>query len=142
MRVMVLIKADARSESSEMPDEKLLMEMAQYNQALFDAGVMLAGEGLKPSSQGKRVRLSGDDRTVIDGPFTETGQLLAGFWIWKVDSMEEAIEWVKRLPNPLPGMEPEIEIRPLSEMEDFAGIDPTGEIIAAEQEIRARLAGQ
>lgn len=141
MRVMVLIKADAKSESSEMPDQKLFLEMGQYNQALCDAGVMLAGEGLKPSSQGKRVRLSGDIRTVIDGPFPDTGQLLAGFWIWKVDSMQEAVEWVKRLPNPMHGLEPEIEIRPLSEMEDFAAIDPTGEIIAAEQEMRARLAG-
>ena len=142
MRVMVLIKADARSESGEIPDEKLLVAMGQYNQALFDAGVMQAGEGLKPSSLGKRVRLSGESRTVIDGPFSETGQLLAGFWLWKVASMDEAVEWVRRMPNPMPGTEPEIEIRPVFESGDFAGLDSTGEVIAAEQAMRSKLTGE
>jgi hypothetical protein len=119
MRVMVLIKADAMSEAGVLPDERLLTEMGRYNEELANAGVLLGGEGLQPSSTGKRVRLSGDRRAVIDGPFTETKELIAGFWLWQVGSMEEAVEWVKRMPNPMPDSEPEIEIRPVFEADHF-----------------------
>lgn len=139
MRVMVLIKADETSEAGVLPDEKLLTDMGKYNEELVKAGVMLAGEGLRPSSQGKRVRLSGDLRTVIDGPFAETKELVAGFWLWHVKSMDEAVEWVKRMPNPMPGTEPEVEIRPVYELEDFAESDPTGELRAQEERLRAQL---
>jgi hypothetical protein len=142
MRVMVLIKADDRSEAGLMPDERLLAAMGAYNQELVNAGLMLAGEGLHPSARGKRVRLAGDKRTVIDGPFTESKELIAGFWIWQVRSMEEAVDWVKRMPNPMPGTEPEVEIRPVLDAEDFAEADPTGEHRAAEQRMRAQVAGQ
>jgi hypothetical protein len=142
MRVMVLIKADDNSEAGVLPEERLLAEMGRYNEELANAGILLAGEGLRPSSSGKRVRLAGDRRTVIDGPFTEANELIAGFWIWQVRSMEEAIEWVKRMPNPMPGSEPEVEIRPVYEMEDFAASDPTGEHRANEERLRARLAGE
>jgi len=118
MRVMVIIKADKDTEAGILPDEKLLNEMGQFNEELVKAGVMLAGEGLHPSSKGKRVRFSGANRTVIDGPFAETKELIAGFWLWKVKSMEEAIEWVKRCPNPT-GVEAEVEIRQVFEAEDF-----------------------
>src|SRR4030088_3279308 len=111
MRFMVVVKANKDSEAGIMPSEKLLAEMGKYNEELVKAGVMLAGEGLQPSSKGKRVRFSGEKRTVIDGPFTETKELIAGFWLWQVRSMEEAVEWVKRCPNPMEG-ESEIEIRP------------------------------
>ncbi len=116
--------------------------MGKYNEELVGAGVMVAGEGLQPSSKGKRVRLSGDRRTVIDGPFTEASELVAGFWVWQVKSMDEAVEWVKRMPNPMPGTKPEIEIRPVFEAEDFAASDPTGEIRAQEERLRARLEGK
>jgi hypothetical protein len=139
---MVLIKADENSEAGVLPDAKLLTDMGKYNEELVNAGVMLAGEGLHPSSKGKRVRLSGEKRTVIDGPFTEAKELIAGFWLWQVRSMEEAVEWVKRMPNPMPGSEPEVEIRPVFETEDFAASDPTGEIRAQEERLRARVAGQ
>ena len=139
MRVMVLIKADKTSEAGTLPDEKLLADMGKYNEQLVDAGIMLAGEGLKASSHGKRVKMSGSKRTVIDGPFAETKELLAGFWIWKVKSMDEAIAWVKRMPNPMPGSEPEVEIRPVFETEDFAASDPTGEHRKAEERLRARV---
>ncbi|HEV2734582.1 MAG TPA: YciI family protein [Longimicrobiaceae bacterium] len=142
MRCMILIKATADSEAGVMPGEELLIAMGRYNEELVKAGVMLAGEGLHPSSRGKRVRLSGDQRTVIDGPFAETKELVAGFWIWQVRSMEEAVEWVKRMPNPMPGTEPEIEIRPVFETEDFAPSDPTGEHRAAEERLREQLAEQ
>jgi hypothetical protein len=142
MRVMVLIKADRHSEAGEMPDEKLMMAMGKYNEELVNAGIMLAGEGLQPSSRGKRVRLSGDKRTVIDGPFTETKELIAGFWLWQVNSIEEAIEWIKRMPNPMPDSEPEIEVRPVFETEDFAESDPSGELRAREHALRARVEGQ
>jgi hypothetical protein len=132
---MVLIKAGQNSEAGVLPDEQLMADMGRYNEELFKAGVMLAGEGLHPSSRGKRVRLSGDQRTVIDGPFAEAKELIAGFWLWQVRSMEEAVEWVKRMPNPMPGTEPEVEIRPVFETEDFAPSDPTGE------RLRAQLAG-
>ncbi|WP_420127022.1 YciI family protein [Longimicrobium sp.] len=141
MRVMVLIKADPNSEAGVLPEEQLLADMGKYNQELVNAGLMLAGEGLHPSSRGKRVRMSGDQRTVIDGPFAETKELIAGFWLWQVRSMEEALEWVKRMPNPMPGTEPEVEIRPVFETEDFAASDPTGEHRAAEERLRARIAG-
>jgi hypothetical protein len=141
MRVMILIKADERSEAGVLPDEKLLTDMGKYNEELVKAGVLIAGEGLHPSSKGKRVRLSGDQRMVIDGPFTEAKELVAGFWLWQVGSMEEAVEWVKRMPNPMPGTEPEIEIRPVFESEDFAPSDPTGELRAQEERLRARVAG-
>ncbi len=142
MRVMVLIKADERSETGALPDEKLLADMGKYNEELVNAGVMLAGEGLHPSSKGKRVRLAGSQRVVTDGPFTEAKELLAGFWLWKVASMDEAVAWVKRMPNPMPGTEPEVEIRPVFEAEDFAPSDPTGELRAQEERLRARVAGQ
>ena len=118
MRFMILVKADANSEAGVLPDEKLLSEMGKYNEELVKAGIMLAGEGLQPSSKGARVRFSGKNRTVIDGPFSETKELVAGFWLWQCKSKEEAIEWVKRCPNPLEG-EAEIEIRQVFEADDF-----------------------
>ena len=138
MRVMVLIKANEEYEAGQMADEKLLTEMGKFNEELVNAGVMLAAEGLRPSSHGKRVRFSGSTRTVIDGPFAETKELIAGFWLWQVRSMEEAIEWVKRCPNPMPG-ESEIEIRPLFEAEDF-GAEFTPELRAREEGLRAKVA--
>src|SRR4026209_2068598 len=111
MRVMVIVKASGESEAGVLPDEKMLTEMTKYNEELVKAGVMLAGEGLQASSKGKRVRFSGDKRTVVDGPFAETNELIAGFWLWQVRSMEEAVEWVKRCPNPFENQESEIELR-------------------------------
>jgi hypothetical protein len=137
MRVMVLIKANKDSEAGVMPSERLLTEMGNFNEELVKAGVMLAGEGLHPSSKGKRVRFSGNKRTVIDGPFTESKELIAGFWLWQVNSMEEAVEWVKRIPNP-DGIEDEVEIRPVFEADDF-GDEFTTEARAQEDRIRARL---
>ncbi|HEX9009815.1 MAG TPA: YciI family protein [Holophagaceae bacterium] len=134
MRVMVLVKASRDSEAGVLPDEKLLSAMGQYNEALVKAGIMLAGEGLHPSSRGARVRFSGAQRAVIDGPFTETKELIAGFWIWQVRSMEEAIEWVKRCPNPT-GHDSQIEIRPVFEAEDF-GAEFTPELRAQEERLR------
>jgi hypothetical protein len=119
MRFMVIVKASKNSEAGVMPSEKLLSEMGKFNEELAKAGVMLAGEGLHPSSKGARVRFSGEKRTVIDGPFAETKELVAGFWLWKCESLQEAIEWVKRCPNPMPGEEAEIEIRQVFEAEDF-----------------------
>ena len=142
MRVMVLIKADENSEAGELPDAQLLTEMGRYNEELVNAGVMLAGEGLQPSVRGKRVRFSGDKRTVIDGPFAESKELLAGFLLWQVGSIEEAVEWVKRMPSPNPGTEADVEIRPVFEAEDFAASDPTGEIRANEERLRSRLSTQ
>ena len=139
MRFMVLIKADKNSEAGVLPDEKLLREMGNYNDELVKAGVMLAGEGLQPSSKGARVRFSGDKRTVIDGPFAETKELIAGFWIFKVNSLQEAIDWVKRAPNPFPGTESEIEIRQVFEAEDF-GEEYTPELRAQEERQRAEMA--
>ncbi|HEX6923813.1 MAG TPA: YciI family protein [Longimicrobiaceae bacterium] len=141
MRVMVLIKATAESEAGVMPEERLLREMGDFNEQLVRAGIMLAGEGLKPSSEGKRVHFSGDKRTVIDGPFAETKELIAGFWLWQVSSIEEAVEWVKRIPNPT-GEESIVEIRPVFETEDFAEVDPTGEVRAQEQRLRAEMEGR
>jgi hypothetical protein len=136
MRFMVIVRANKLSESGAMPEEKLLAAMGQYNEELVKAGVLVAGEGLHPSSKGARVRFSGDKRTVIDGPFAETKELIAGFWIFQVKSKEEAIEWVKRCPNPT-GEESEIEIRQIAETEDFAESDPTGELRKKEHELRA-----
>src|SRR5918996_1598841 len=138
MRVMVLIKANKKSEAGVMPDEKLLTDMGKFNEDLVKAGVMLAGEGLHPSSKGKRVRFSGDQRTVIDGPFAETKELLAGFWLWQVKSMDEAVAWVKRCPNPMPG-ETEVEIRPVFEAEDF-GAEFTPELREQEERLRKQIA--
>lgn len=118
MKVMVMVKATKSSEAGQLPSEELLTAMGNFNEELVNAGIMLAGEGLHPSSKGVRVRFSGKNRVVTDGPFAETKELVAGFWLWNVDSMEHAIEWVKRCPNPMPE-ESEIEIRPLYEMEDF-----------------------
>ncbi len=140
MRVMVMIKADKDSEAGVMPSTELLTEMGKYNEELVKAGVMLAGEGLQPSSKGKRVRFSGDKRTVIDGPFAEAKELIAGFWIWKVNSMDEAVEWVKRCPNPM-GVESEIEIRPVFEAEDF-GEEFTPELREQEERLRAQIEAQ
>jgi hypothetical protein len=139
MKVMVLVKASKDSEAGVMPSAQLLAEMGKFNEELVKAGVLLAAEGLRPSSQGKRVRFSGGTRTVIDGPFAETKELIAGFWIWQVKSLEEALEWVKRCPNPHEE-DGEIEIRPLFVAEDFAASDPTGEHRAAEARLREQLA--
>ncbi len=140
MKVMVIVKASAGSEAGEMPGEQLLAEMGKYNEELVRAGILLAGEGLHPSSKGVRVRFSGADRVVTDGPFAETKELIAGFWLWRVKSMDEAIEWVKRCPNPMPG-ESEIELRPVFDEEDFATSDPTGEHRARERQLRAESEG-
>ena len=139
MRFMVMVKATKDSENNVMPDEKLLADMGNYNDELVKAGVMLAGEGLHPSSKGARVRFSGDKRTVVDGPFSETKELVAGFWILQVKSKEEVIEWVKRCPNPMPGQESEIEIRPIFEAEDF-GAEFTPELRAQEDRQREQMA--
>ena len=137
MRFMILVKADKNSEAGVLPDEKLLTEMGKFNEELVKAGIMLAGEGLQPSSKGARVKFSGDKRTVIDGPFAETKELIAGFWLWQVKSKEEAIEWVKRCPNPFPGTESEIEIRQVFEAEDF-GAEFTPELREQEERLRAQ----
>jgi hypothetical protein len=138
MRFMVIVKASKDSESGALPDQKILTEMGKYNEELVKAGVMLAGEGLQPSSKGARVRFSGTKRTVIDGPFTETKELVAGFWLWQVKSKEEAIEWVKRCPNPMPG-ESEIEIRQVFEAADF-GEAFTPELQEQEKRLGAQMA--
>jgi len=141
MRFMVLVKANKNSEAGVLPDEKLLTEMGKYNEELGKAGVLLAGEGLQPSSKGARVRFSGKTRTVIDGPFAETKELIAGFWMFQVKSKEEAIEWVKRCPNPFPGTESEIEIRQVFEAEDF-GAELTPELREQEERLRARVSAK
>ena len=137
MRFMILVKASKDSEAGVMPSQELLAEMGKFNEELAKAGVLLAGEGLQPSSKGARVRFSGSKRTVMDGPFAETKELLAGFWLWQVKSKEEAIEWVKRCPNPMPGEEAEIEIRQVFEPEDF-GADLTPELREQEERLRAQ----
>jgi len=134
---MVIVKATQDSEAGRLPDQKLLTEMGKFNDELVRAGVMLAGEGLQPSSKGARVRFSGNKRTVIDGPFAETKELIAGFWLWQVKSKEEAIEWVKRCPNPMPG-DSEIEIRQVFEAEDF-GAEFTPELRAQEERQRKEM---
>ncbi|MCY1021601.1 YciI family protein [Pyxidicoccus sp. MSG2] len=138
MRVMVLIKATKNSEAGVMPGEKLLADMGNFNEELVKAGIMLAGEGLHPSRKGKRVRFSGGKKSVLDGPFAETKELLAGYWVWQVKSMEEAVEWVRRCPDPMPGEDAEIEIRPIFEAEDF-GAEFTPELRAQEDRLRAEL---
>jgi hypothetical protein len=140
MRVMVLVKATKDSEAGVMPSTELLAAMGQYNEDLVKAGIMLAGEGLKPSSQGKRVAFDGPSRTVIDGPFAETRELVAGFWLWQVKDMAEAVAWVKRCPNPMPGPS-EIEIRPVFEAADF-GAALTPELAEQEERTREQLAGR
>ncbi len=141
MRVMVIVKATKSSEAGVMPSEKLLADMGKYNEELVQAGVMLAGEGLQPSSKGKRVRFAGGRRTVIDGPFSATEELIAGFWLWQVKSIEEAVEWVRRCPDPMPGEEAAIEIRPVFEAEDF-GAELTPELRAQEEHLRAEIERQ
>ncbi|WP_354687179.1 YciI family protein [Cupriavidus necator] len=137
MRVMVMVKATSESEAGKMPSTELLTAMGNFNEELVKAGVMLAGEGLHPSAKGKRVRFSGSERTVIDGPFAATSELVAGFWLWQVKSMEEAVEWVRRCPNPMEG-ESEIEIRPVFELEDF-GAELTPELKAQEERLQAEI---
>ena len=138
MRFMVIVKATKSSEAGALPSEELLAEMGKYNEELTKAGVMLAGEGLRPSSKGARIRFAGEKRTVIDGPFAETKELVAGFWLWKCASLQEAIEWVKRCPNPMPGEEAEIEIRQVFEADDF-GPEFTPELRAQEERLRAEI---
>jgi hypothetical protein len=138
MRFIVMVRATKGTEAGAMPSEKLLADMGRFNEELVKAGVMLAGEGLQPSSKGTRVRFSGGKRTVIDGPFAETKELIAGFWLWQVKSKQEAIEWVKRCPDPMPGEESEIEIRQLFEAEDF-GAEFTPELRAQEERLRAEI---
>ncbi len=138
MKVMVIVKATLDSEAGAMPSEEMLREMGNFNEALVKAGIMLSGDGLYPSSAGARVRFSGKERSVINGPFPETKELIAGFWIWQVKSMEEAIEWVKRCPNPMLG-ESEIEVRRVFATEDFAAQDPTGEIRAQEERLTQEM---
>jgi hypothetical protein len=140
MRFMVIVKATADSEAGVMPSEQMLAEMGRYNEELVKAGVMQAGEGLHPSAKGARVRFSGKDRKVIDGPFAETKELIAGFWLWKCASLQEAIQWVKRCPNPMPG-DSEIEIRQVFEAEDF-GEAFTPELREQEERLRAQVARQ
>ena len=139
MRVMVIVKATKNSEAGVLPNQELLAAMGQFNEELVKAGVMLAGDGLHPSSKGKRVRFAGGKKAVIDGPFAETKELIAGFWIWQVKSIDEAVEWVRRCPDPMPGEESEIEIRPVFEAEDF-GAALTLELRAQEERLRAEVA--
>ena len=138
MRVMAIVKGSEDSEAGQMPSEELLTQMGKFNEELVKAGIMLAGEGLHPSSKGVRVRFSGAKRSVIDGPFTETKELIAGFWLWQVKSMEEAIEWIKRCPNPT-GVEAEIELRQVFEADDF-GAEFTPELRAQEERLREEAA--
>jgi len=138
MRFMVLVKASKDSEAGVLPTEKQLAEMGKFNEELVKAGVLVAGEGLHPSSKGARVRFSGTKRTVVDGPFAETKELIAGFWIFEVKSKEEAIEWIKRCPNPM-NEDSEIEIRQIFSAEDFAPSDPTGELRKKEEELRKQV---
>ena len=141
MRVMVIVKATKNSEAGVMPSEQLLSDMGKYNEELVKAGVMLAGDGLHPSSMGKRITFSGSQRTVVDGPFAETKELVAGYWIWQVRSIEEAVEWARRCPDPMPGEEGELEIRPLFEAEDF-GPEFTPELREREEQLRREIAQQ
>jgi hypothetical protein len=138
MRFMVIVKATRNSEAGILPSEKLLAEMGAFNEELVQAGVMLAGEGLQPSSKGARVRFSDGKRTIVDGPFTETKELVAGFWLWKCDSLQEAIGWAKRCPHPMPGEDAELEIRQVFEAEDF-GPAFTPELQEQEERLRAQL---
>ena len=141
MRFMVIVKADKNSEAGMMPDKEILTAMGKYNEELVKAGVMLAGDGLHPSSKGVRVKFEGSKRTVLDGPFAETKELIAGYWLWKVKDLDEAVEWVKRCPDPMPGEESEIEIRPFYEAEDF-GAEFTPELQAREDKMRTEIEKQ
>jgi hypothetical protein len=141
MRVMVIVKATKNSEAGVMPSEKLLADMGKFNEELVKAGIMLAGDGLHPSSKGKRLRFSGGAKTVIDGPFAEAKELVAGYWIWQVKSMDEAVEWARRCPDPMPGEEAELEIRPVFEAEDF-GKEYTPELRARAERLTAEIARQ
>jgi hypothetical protein len=138
MKVMVMVKATKNSEAGAMPSEALLTAMGKYNEELVKAGVMLSGDGLHPSVKGKRVKISGSKRTIVDGPFTETKELVAGFWLWQVRSMEEAVEWARRCPEPMPGEEAELELRPVFEAEEF-GEAYTPEMRAHDARLRAEL---
>jgi hypothetical protein len=138
MRVMVIVKATKNSETGVMPSEKLLTDMGNFNEQLVKAGIMLAGEGLHPSSKGKRLVFSGGKKNVVDGPFSETKELVAGFWLWQVRSLEEAMEWAKRCPDPMPGEESVLEIRPVFEADDF-GKEYTPELRAQEERLRAEV---
>ena len=139
MRVMVIVKATKMSEAAALPSDDLLTQMGKYNEELVKAGVMLGGDGLKPSSEGKRILFSGNKRIVVDGPFSETKELVAGFWLWQVKDMNEAIDWARRCPDPMPGEEAQLELRPVYEMEDFAEADPTGKHRENEAELRKTL---
>jgi hypothetical protein len=141
MRVMVLVKASKRSETSAIPTGKELAEMGKFNEELVKAGVMLAGEGLHPSSKAKRVVLSGGKKSIVDGPFTETKELVAGYWLWQVKSMDEAVEWARRCPNPMPGEEGVLELRPVFETEEF-GAELTPELRAQDERLRAEIERQ
>ena len=141
MRVMVIVKANKDSEAGVMPSEKLLADMGKFNEELVKAGVMLAGDGLHPSSKGKRVHFAGGKKTVLDGPFAETKEIIAGYWIWQVRSMEEAVEWAKRCPDPGPGDEGELELRPVFEDEEF-GKEFTPELRAQDERFRAEIERQ
>jgi len=141
MRAMVIVKATRNSETGVMPSEKLLAEMGKFNEELVKAGVMLAGEGLHPSSRGKRVVFSGGKKIVVDGPFAETKELIAGYWLWQVKNMDEALEWARRCPDPMPGEDAILEIRPVFEADDF-GKEFTPELRAQEERIRARIEQQ
>jgi hypothetical protein len=141
MRVMVIVKATKNSEAGVMPSEQLLAAMGRYNEELVKAGIMLAGDGLHPSSKGKRIKFSGGKRTVVDGPFDETKELIAGYWVWQVRSVEEAVEWARRCPDPMPGEEAELEIRPAFEADDF-GKEFTPELRAQEERLRQEIERQ
>jgi hypothetical protein len=144
MRVMVFVKATKNSEAGTMPSkdmEDMLTKMGQYNEELVKAGILLAADGLQPSSKGKRVRFGAGKKVVVDGPFTETKELVAGYWLWQVKSMDEAVEWVRRCPDPMPGEQSEIEIRPLYEAEDF-GKELTPELRAQQERLRTELEGR
>ena len=141
MKVMVIVKASKDSEAGVMPTEQALREMGAFNEELVKAGIMLAGEGLHPSTKGKRIRFSGSNRTVVDGPFAETKELIAGYWVWQVRSMEEAVEWARRCPDPMPGEDAELEIRPIFEAEDF-GQEYTPELRAQDDRLREEIARQ
>ena len=141
MKVMVIVKATKNSEAGVMPSEKLLTDMGKYNEELVKAGIMLGGEGLYPSAKGKRIKMSGGKRTVVDGPFTQTTELIAGYWLWQVRSMDEAIEWARRCPDPMPGEDAELEIRPVFEAEDF-GEEFTPELREQEDRLRHEIERQ
>lgn len=141
MRVMVIVKATKNSEAGVMPSEKLFLEMGKFNEELIKAGIMLAGDGLHPSSKAKRVVMGGGQKKIIDGPFAETKELVAGYWIWQVKSMDEALEWARRCPDPMPGEEGVLEIRPVYEMEDF-GDAATPEVVAQQERLKQEMEQQ